>query len=396
MTFSRNSWPRLHARRRAEAAFSVPAYLDYDKIPTRRRRTIANRLREWYQQNARNLPWRRTSDPYHIWVSEVMLQQTQVKTVIPYYNRFLRRFPTLGELAAASPDDVLQLWQGLGYYRRALHLHQAVREVVECWGSEVPRSLAVLRGLPGIGRYIAGAICSFAFNMPTPILEANSARVLCRLVALPGPVSDGGNQRRLWSLSESLLPNQDAGLHNQALIEFGALVCLVKNPRCDKCPLQDQCAAYRDGLTDKLPTRAARPKVIRVRDVTAFIRRHRRVLIVQRAPEDRWGGLWELPRTTVQDDQDPRTALQAHVQEHLGLRINVGPQILSITHDVTHHRITLECYECSQAQGRVRVRGYLGYRWEPTDRLGAHAYSSPQRKLITAIQGLGNGSEATS
>lgn len=316
-----------------------------------------------------------------------MLQQTQVSTVVPYYVRFLERFPTVESLAAASQDEVLKLWQGLGYYRRAVNLHRAAREVVERFGGRVPADPAALRQLPGVGRYTAGAIQSFAFHEAAPILEANSARVLCRLFAIRGRLSDSSNQRRLWKLSEELLPRRNPGLHNQALMELGALVCVAGQPRCERCPLATVCAARAAGLVDRLPDSTPRRRFVDVQDVAVIIRRNGRVLIVQRPTHERWGGLWELPRATLGQDEEPRGAVRSHVRATLGLDIEVGHMVLSVKHGVTHHRITLSCYESRDVTGRVRRNGYADYRWELVGRLDDYAFSSPQRKLIAAIQG---------
>lgn len=354
-----------------------------------KRRSIQTKVRVWFKNNARDLPWRHTRDPYRIWVSEVMLQQTQVSTVVPYYLKFLERFPTLESLAAASQDEVLKMWQGLGYYRRAIHLHRAARVLVKRFYGRVQSDAASLRQLPGVGRYIAGAIQSFAFDLPAPILEANSARVLCRLFALRGPLNAAHNQKRLWELSEQLLPRRHAGLHNQAIMELGALVCVAGRPRCERCPLARVCAANTRHIADQLPETRARPKFIDVQDAAAIIRRRGRVLIVQRPTHERWGGLWELPRTTVATNESPQDAILSFVHERLGLKIQLGCKVFTVKHGVTHHRITLSCYESRCVAGRVRANGYAAHRWVQPDRLGEFAYSSPQRKVIEAIQGKG-------
>jgi A/G-specific adenine glycosylase len=367
-------------------AVSHPSRQSGESTTPGRRRTLQARLQVWYTEHARDLPWRHTTDPYRIWVSEVMLQQTQVSTVVPYYARFLERFPTIESLAAATQDDVLKLWQGLGYYRRAVNLHRAACEVVERFDGRVPADATALRQLPGIGRYIAGAIQSFAFNAPAPILEANSARVLCRLFAVRGPLRDSSTQRRLWELSAELLSRRNPGAHNQALMELGALVCVSGRPRCERCPLARLCAARAGGWVDQLPETTARRHVVDVQDVAVVIRRKGRVLIVQRPTHVRWGGLWELPRTTVGQDGDPRVAARSYMRATLGLSIEVGRKLLTVKHGVTHHRITLSCYESRRVTGRVVQNGYADFRWELPERLGDYAFSSPQRKLIAAIQ----------
>jgi A/G-specific adenine glycosylase len=349
----------------------------------------------------RDLPWRRSSDPYRIWVSEAMLQQTQVRAVVPYFLRFVARFPTVATLAAAPLDEVLKIWQGLGYYRRAVNLHRAARLVVERFDGRVPSDAELLRGLPGVGRYMAGAIRSFAFDLPAAVLEANTARVLCRLFAVRGNLADGRVRRRLWQLAHWLLPPRRPGLHNQALMELGALVCTPRRPRCERCPLARYCVARARRLTDQLPERPQRRKLLDVHDVAAVLRRRRRVLIVQIPVGQRWGGLWELPRTTVGPDEDARGVLMRHLRDSLGLEITLGRELITVKHGVTHHRITLSCFQTQHVRGRVRPNGYAAHRWELPERLLEYPYSSAQRRVIAAIRsdggrGMGDAVRVTS
>ena len=355
-------------------------------ISSPRRRAIRARLDRWYAKHARDLPWRRTRDPYRVWVSEIMLQQTLVSTVVGYFERFIERFPTVESLAAAPLDEVLRLWQGLGYYRRAANLHRAAREVCDRFAGRVPHDAESLRRLPGVGRYIAGAIQSIAFNERAPILEANTARVLCRLFAVRGDVKTAATQRRLWELSELLLPRLDAGMFNQAMMELGALVCVPGRPRCDECPLAATCDAQRAGLAERLPQTGPRKRFIDVEHAAIVLRRGGKLLIVQRSPHETWGGLWELPRTAVTRDADPRATIRAFVRKTLGLKITVGRKLLTLKHGVTHHRITLSCYETARVAGRLRPNGHADCRWEQLERLDDYAFSSPQRKLIAVIQ----------
>jgi A/G-specific adenine glycosylase len=314
-----------------------------------------------------------------------MLQQTQVSTVVPYFARFLERFPTASDLAAAPRDDVLKLWQGLGYYRRAANLHRAAVVVVNQHAGRVPRDERALRRLPGVGRYIASAIRSLAFNEPAPIVEANVARMLARLFAISEQLGDAATQKRLWELSERLLSKRDPALHNQAIMELGALVCVPGQPRCERCPLIGHCAAYEQGVAGRLPSVRPRRTFVEVEDAAVVVRRRGRVLIVRRPEHGRWGGLWELPRTSAPAGRDPRDCLAEHVRDSLGLTIRLGPKLLHVKHGVTHHRITLVCYACASVAGRLRVSGYHEARWEFPHRLHEYAFSSPQRRLIAAV-----------
>jgi A/G-specific adenine glycosylase len=316
-----------------------------------------------------------------------MLQQTQVSTVVPYFIRFLGRFPTVRDLAAAPRDEVLRFWQGLGYYRRAANLHRAAAAIVDQHAGRVPSDEQALRRLPGVGRYIAGAIRSLAFHEPAPIVEANVARILARLFAIEEPLSDATTQKRLWELSGQLLSKTNPAVHNQAMMELGALVCVPGQPRCGQCPLVDHCAAHEQGLAAKLPRARLRRAFVAVEDAAVVIRRRGRVLIVRRSEHGRWGGLWELPRTTVPARQDPRKCLADHVRSSLGLTIQLGSMLMSVRHDVTHHRITLICYGCTGVTGRLRTRGYDKAQWATPRQIATYAFSSPQRKLVAALIG---------
>jgi A/G-specific adenine glycosylase len=372
--------PTSHRRAR-------PVAIAADPHPARLR-SIRRRLHAWYPRHARDLPWRRATDPYHIWVSEVMLQQTQVATVLPYYLKFIERFPTVEALAQASIDDVLRHWQGMGYYRRANNLHRAARQVVTHGGGRVPDDANGLLGLPGIGRYIAGAIQSFGFGKPAAILEANSARLLCRLFGVDGVLKSGPTLRKLWALAEALVCRESPAVHNQALMELGALICTPSRPQCESCPLLSCCEAHRLGLTAVLPKTEPRRTPIQVCDAAAVVRSKGRVLIVQRLERSRCGGLWELPRTTVAKGADQRRALRDHLRTAVGLEIDVDDAILAVKHSVTHHQVTLTCYESRLRRGVPRVRGYGASRWVRPQELADFPCSSPQRRAFRFLAEL--------
>src|SRR5262245_37625348 len=263
------------------------------------RHRFAQRLRAWFRRHARDLPWRRTRDPYAVWVSEIMLQQTQVATVVPYFERFLWRFPTVQALAQADEQDVLRLWEGLGYYRRARQLHRAARQVGSEYGGEFPRDRQAACRLSGIGRYTAGAILSLALDAREPILEANTLRLWSRLLAYRGDPRGTAGQRVLWAAAEQALPRRGVGAFNQALMELGAKVCRARQPACGSCPVAAFCEARRRGLQHAVPRAAARPRIESVREAMIAVWHGRRVLIVRRADAARWGGLWDFPRFTV-------------------------------------------------------------------------------------------------
>lgn len=254
------------------------------------------RLLEWFSQNGRDLPWRRTKDPYAIWLSEIMLQQTQTPTVVPYFERFLAAFPTLQALAQADQAEVLRLWEGLGYYRRAVQLHQAAQKIVSELGGQFPQTPEELLQLPGIGRYTAGAILSIAFDKRQPILEANTTRLWSRLLAYRASTVSAQAQRLFWYMAECILPRRQVGRFNQALMELGSMVCLPRQPRCEQCPVGRFCLAYRKGLQNCLPCARPKPTVQFCQEAALIVRRNDQVLL-RRIPEgQRWAGLWDFPR----------------------------------------------------------------------------------------------------
>lgn len=348
--------------------------------------TIAGPLLDWFRVHQRDLPWRRARDPYATWVSEMMLQQTQVTTVIPYYERWMARFPTLGALAAASEDDVLHAWQGLGYYSRARSLLRGAREVVERHGGRVPDSVPELLSLPGIGPYTAGAIASIAYNVPAPIVDGNVIRVLTRLYALRGDPKQAPLRNRIWELAGRLLPEGHAGDFNQALMELGARICTPAHPRCAECPVSGACEARRLGIQEQLPETAARPKVTEVRMVAALVFREGRVLIVQRrADESRWAGMWQFPTAEVRPEETPEEALRRSVAEAVGLKVLPGERADLVRHGVTRYRITLEAFRCEAADGVTRVVGCQAWSWAAPERLAAYALPAAHRKIASRL-----------
>jgi A/G-specific adenine glycosylase len=353
------------------------------------RRTFARRLLAWFDRRARDLPWRRRRDPYAVWISEVMLQQTQVATVVNYFGRFLQAFPSLAALAAADEADVLRLWEGLGYYRRARGLHQAARRLRELGFDDVPDDPAVLAELPGLGRYTVNAILSQAFERPLPVLEANSRRVLCRLLAILEDPTSALAQKRLWQAADTLLPKRRVGDFNQALMELGALVCSPA-PACAACPVTEHCAAKRRGLQARIPAPPKSPRVEQVREVAVAVRRRDKMLLLQRSDQGRWAGMWEFPRGAAPEGASPAQAARG-LLDSLGIRAALGREIITIRHAVTRFRIALTCLEADYQGGRVhargvQARGYRAARWLPLTELTSVPSSRPQRRLAAALR----------
>lgn len=352
------------------------------------KRVFRRRLLAWYARHARDLPWRRVRDPYLVWVSEVMLQQTQVETVRPYFERFCGAFPSVGALARAHEDQVLRLWEGLGYYRRARALHAAARQVVELHGGRLPEDVPTLMTLSGVGRYTAGAIASIAYNHRAPIVEANTQRLYARLVALRGAVSGGAQQKRLWQVAEELLPGEDASTFNQALMDLGALVCTPRGPRCAECPVASLCHARRQGLVGAIPASTKRPATTETREAAVVVRRGERVLVRRCGPGERWAGLWDFPRFPLEGEPDPPagSTLADGVHRLTGARCTPGGRIATLRHGVTRYRITLECYEATHAGGRLRAGGDAASEWATLDRLAELPLSVTGRKIVTLLR----------
>jgi A/G-specific adenine glycosylase len=358
----------------------------------------------WYRKHARALPWRATRDPYAIWVSEIMLQQTQVATVIPYYERFLARFPDVGGLAAAAERDVLRLWEGLGYYRRARQMHAAAKRIAAEHGGEFPADFEAIRALPGIGRYTAGAIASFAFDARRPILEANTTRLFARLLAFGGDTAGREGQMLLWTAAESILPRRGAGLVNQALMELGSQVCTPREPRCSQCPLASLCPTRRDRLQDVIPRPKSKPQSEEVREAAVVIRDRGRVLLVERAAGQRWAALWDFPRFGVNaDGVDLAQDLAAKVARSCSLQIVLGAPLTTLRHGVTRFRITLEVFgarlcKCAERNGSTNGHtkrhacngesepSFAQQRWVRIGELSEYPLSTTGRKIAELLQ----------
>ncbi len=360
---------------------------------SRWRQSFRRRLLAWYDAHARDLPWRRRNDPYAVWLSEVMLQQTQVATVKPYFERFMAALPTIEALAKADEHDVLRLWEGLGYYRRARQLHKAAKIIVAEHGGQFPRDPQIVRHLPGIGRYTAGAILSIAFDAREPILEANTVRLLSRLLAYTGDPRSTEGQRLLWAMAEILLPNRNVGRLNQALMELGGGVCTPREPRCDECPVALLCRANQQGLQQEVPRPKAKPVFEAVREAAVVVRRAGRVLLLRWPTGRRWAGLWDFPRFPLSDSpaNDPgdnrlKRELVENVFELTGVTIVPGPHIATLAHGVTRFRITLECFEAECRSCDRKATAALETRWLRPSELHAYPLSSTGRKLADRIQ----------
>jgi A/G-specific adenine glycosylase len=330
-------------------------------------------LLAWYDEAKRDLPWRHTRDPYAVWVSEVMLQQTRVETVIPYWHRFLERFPTVAALAEASEDEVMAAWSGLGYYRRARLLHSGVREVHERYGGEVPAEPEARRALPGVGRYTAGALGSICFEREEPIVDGNVARVLSRIDGLEHPLGSRASEDALWKAAEELVRGERPGELNQALMELGATVCTPKSPRCELCPVRDRCIALATGRVEQLPVPRKRPESKRVA-LTAVVATRGDAVALVRGEGSLFGGLHGPPTIEGHGRELAREALRA-----AGIEARIASDSLgALEHVLSHRRLEVEVWRASGARGGKLV---------PTAELDTLGVSTLTRRIL-ALAGL--------
>lgn len=351
------------------------------------------RLLKWFDRHQRKLPWRETHDPYCIWISEIMLQQTQVATVVDYYHRFLKRFPTVESLAAARQDEVLQLWSGLGYYRRARCLQAAAQQIV-VQGGRFPTCPSEIEKLSGVGRYTAGAIASFAFDLPAPILEANTIRLHSRVLGIAIPAKSSVAQKQLWNFAQEILPQKDgSGRINQAVMDLGSLVCTPRDPACNICPIRPQCTAHQQGLESKIPVLSAKPTITRITHVGAVILdRQGKILLRQNPPGQWWHGLWDLPWVEVampSVSQRLNATYREQAAELLSQNLDIGCEltesISTICHSVTKYKIHYHCYRARlTGKPRFKLSANNSLQWHCLDSLPP--VSSRFKKFLLASQ----------
>jgi A/G-specific adenine glycosylase len=347
--------------------------------------TIAAPLLAWYDAQGVVLPWRGERDPYRVWLSEIMLQQTQIETVKPYYARFLEAYPTVEALAAAPLDDVLKRWEGLGYYSRARNLHAAARQVAARGG--FPATVEGLLALPGIGRYTAGAIASIAFGARAPVLDGNVIRVFARLRDLDEDVSAKPTLDRLWALAEAWLPAARVGDYNQALMDLGRLVCTPKRPACPACPLRDRCLASARGTQALRPVKAKRAPTPHYPVAAGLITDDAgRLLIAQRPAEGLLGGLWEFPGGKQEPGETLEACLARELDEELGITVAVGAHFVSVRHAFTHFKITLHAFWCRITSGEPQPIGVQDWAWVAESELDRYAFGKADREIIAALR----------
>ena len=347
---------------------------------------IQKELLIWYRENRRSLPWRKTSDPYRIWVSEVMLQQTQVRTVIPYYERFLSAFPEPGVLAEADLQAVLKIWEGLGYYARARNLHRAAQEVMANHRGVLPKDRKSLKALPGIGDYIASAVSSIAFGQPNAAVDGNVKRVLARIHKTEIPVNGPASAKVFKAAAETFLEKSNPGEFNQAMMELGALVCTPRNPRCNDCPLARKCRVFKEEAVSDYPKRVKKARIPEYHVAVGIVWKGPKVLITQRKTDGLLGGLWEFPGGKIMNGESPSEACTREIKEEVNLLVETEERIARIRHAYTHFKIEMDVFRCTYQSGRVRLRGAVDFRWVRLHEIDQFPFPGANRKFIPLIK----------
>ena len=340
---------------------------------------FASRLLDWYDKNKRVLPWRGHPDPYAVWVSEIMLQQTRVEAVTPYFERWMERFPTIASLAAAREQDVLSAWEGLGYYARARNLRRAAQLVVEKYNGQLPSETEQLRGLPGIGRYSAGAIASIAFGRDEPALDGNIRRVLSRVFDVEQPADSPQGIARLWELAEKHLPKGRAGDYNQALMDLGATICVPSNPRCLICPVMRLCKARELGIQNERPVLTAKKAGPHHVAVAGVIVRNGRVLLAQRPSQGLLGGMWEFPNGRVRGK--PAASVAKTLRDLYGLEVECSEPLGVVEHGYSHFSISVHAFKCTP----VAIPRRKNFKWVPFRQLAEYPMGRIDRQIARKL-----------
>ncbi|NKB23665.1 MAG: A/G-specific adenine glycosylase [Kiritimatiellae bacterium] len=346
---------------------------------------VANLL-EWFEENKRDLPWRKNSAPYRVWVSELMLQQTRADQVIPYYKRFMKAFPSLRALALSPRQEVLKVWEGLGYYARARNMHETAQFLVKEKKGRFPRTYEGLKELPGIGPYTAAAIGSLAFNLDEAVVDGNVARVLSRLFAYSQDVGSTVGRKQIQEWANELLPKGRAAAFNESVMELGALICLPQSPKCDQCPLKSVCRAYAKRASTRYPVKKKKkPVPHKVAGVAVVVRRDGKLLIDQRNEEDMLGGLWEFPGGKQETGESIKKCIKREIKEELGVDIKVGKHLTTVYHVYSHFTLELHVHWAKIIKGRPRAIECKNYRWVDFVHLREYPFSRADIYIIEEI-----------
>jgi A/G-specific adenine glycosylase len=346
---------------------------------------LRNALLDWYRINQRALPWRKVCDPYAIWVSEVMLQQTQVASVLPYYQEFLVRFPNIERLARADLQEVLKAWEGMGYYARARNLHKAAGVVINQHKGIIPQNRHDFRRLPGVGDYIAAAVMSIAFSQPYAVVDGNVKRVLSRLFVIEEPVNQSSSKKIFQQAAADLLDAQKPGTFNQALMELGAMVCKPRNPLCQTCPVQKWCLAYQTDRIPDFPQKLKKQPTPQYHIAVGVVFKNGRVLITRRKPEGLLGGLWEFPGGKVEKRENAQAACVREIKEEVNLAVKIDSHLCRVKHAYTHFKILMEVFCCTYVAGRVKLNGPVDHRWIRLDQLKEYPLPKANHKFLPEL-----------
>jgi len=356
-----------------------------DRSDTIRAKRFRKKLLVWFETELRDLPWRDTKDPYKIWISEIMLQQTQVKKVIPYYLKFIESFPDINSLAQAELSQVLKIWEGLGYYARARNLHKAARQLKNNFNGVFPADFDSIKKLPGIGQYTAAAIMSIAYQQQHAVVDGNVSRVICRIFKINEQPKSGVGKQIIQQRAQKLLATDNPGDYNQAIMELGALVCTPRSPKCEICPVEEFCQAQKSGQQLDYPAKA--PKKQRPHNIIAagIIHKDDKILIARRPEEGLLGGLWEFPGGKLEDGETLEQAVKREVLEELGIQVKVNGLYAKINHQYTHFTITLFAYNCEYLSGKPQTIGCTDWRWVTLNEIDEYAFPRANRKILDQL-----------
>ncbi len=364
-----------------------------DRVTDADRAAFRTALPAWFDDARRPMPWREPGpdgkrDPYAVWLSEVMLQQTRVETAAPYFRRFIERFPTVRALAEAPIDDVLKLWEGLGYYSRARNLHRAAGQVVADHDGAIPSDPDAFRALPGVGPYTAAAVLSLAFDAPLAVLDGNVIRVLARVFAVADDARSTTTRAALQALADDLLDHRQPGRWNESVMELGAVICTPRSPACPRCPLRSVCRAFAEGDPDAYPVVSKRAPVPHHTIAVGLVVDEGGRVFIQRRPEDAMlGGLWEFPGGKVEPGETPAEACAREIAEEVGITVEVGREIARVDHAYSHFRITMHAFYCRLATGEPTPANDEPWAWVSVDALDDYAFPRANRRVIEALQG---------
>ncbi len=340
---------------------------------------IQKKLIDWFKKNQRALPWRKNYDPYQVWISEIMLQQTQVTTVLPYFDQWIKKLPDIKSVADAKEDTILKLWEGLGYYSRARNLQKAAKVIVEKHNGQLPNDPKAILELPGIGKYTAGAISSIAFNKPEPIVDGNVIRVIARLMNYSKNTRLPENIKHFWNWMEKSVP-KEAREFNQGMMELGALICSPKNPKCDRCPLKSRCASNKKGTMNLLPNRGKKIEKVPIKVAIAIIEKGEKIFIQKRPSKGLMGGLWEFPGGKV-EKETVKEALKREIKEEIGIEISNIKPFHRIKHGYTKFSVDLHCFRAKTTDKKIPSKG----KWVKIEELKKYPFPAANVRIIEKL-----------